>query len=55
MRAASLFHVYEGIDYGIVWPLFKAAEWAPTVSIQEWVSKLLTIWPLEGVMVSQTE
>jgi len=46
-------HVYEGIDYGIVWPLLKAAEWAPTPSMRLWISKLLSNWPLEGVMVSQ--
>jgi hypothetical protein len=53
MRSAGLYHVYEGIDYGIVWPLLKAAEWAPTPSIRQWISKLLSAWPLEGVMVSQ--
>ena len=46
-------YIYEGMDYGIVWPLLKAAEWTPTDNIRQWILELLTAWPLEGVMVSQ--
>lgn len=53
MRTAGLFHIPEGIDYGIVWPLLKAAEWAPTQTIRQWILDLLNTWPLEGVMVFQ--
>ena len=55
MRAASLYQVHEGMDYGIVWPLLKAAAWAPTQSMRRWISELLSTWPLEGVMVSQDQ
>src|SRR5277367_2887102 len=55
MRSAGLCKVYEGTDYGIVWPLLKAAEWVPAPSMRQWISALLNNWPLEGVMVSQSD
>jgi hypothetical protein len=53
MRSVGLWKVHEGVDYGIVWPILKAAEWAPTASIRQWILDLLSTWPLEGVMVSR--
>lgn len=53
MRSVGLYKVHEGVDYGIIWPILKAAEWAPTTSIRQWISDLLSTWPFEGVMVSR--
>ena len=34
MRNADIFHVYEGVDFGILWPLEKAGKYAQTLEIR---------------------
>lgn len=52
MRNADVFHVYEGVDFGILWPLQKAGKYAQTPEIRQWVLDFLNSWPRESVMVS---
>ena len=52
MCKANIFHVYEGMDFGILWPLEKAGKYAQTPEIRRWVLDFLDSWPCESIMVS---
>ena len=52
MRNAGIFHVYEGMDFGILWPLEKAGKYAQTPEIRRWILDILDSWPRESIMVS---
>ena len=52
MRNADVFHVYEGTDFGILWPLEKAGKYAQTSEIRCWLLDFVHSWPRESIMVS---
>jgi hypothetical protein len=55
MRQAGLFQVYEGVDYGILWPLAVTGRYAPTNGIRGWILDLLNNWPREIIMVEMVK
>jgi hypothetical protein len=52
MRQIGLFQVYDGGDFGILWPLVIAGIWAPEGIIRDWMQDLLNNWPREGMLVT---
>ena len=52
MRHLSIFHVPDGGDYGILWPIAIAAIRVPRGEIRSWVLDLLSTWPREGMLVN---
>jgi hypothetical protein len=52
MRQLGLFHVPEGGDFGILWPLIIAAKEVPQGELRPWITDLLNNWPREGMTVS---
>jgi len=52
MRNAGVFHVYEGVDFGILWPLSKAGKYTQSPEIRRWLLDFLDSWPRENVVVS---
>ena len=52
MKRLGLFHVPEGGDFGILWPLLIAAKELPPGELRRWVIDLLSTWPREGMTVS---
>lgn len=51
LQQIGLFEIYEGGDFGILWPLVIAGIWAPRGAIREWIQDLLYNWPREGMIV----
>ena len=49
---ADVFHVYEGMDFGILWPLEKVGKYAQTSEIRRWLLDFVHSWPRESIMVS---
>jgi hypothetical protein len=52
MRQLGIFHVPDGGDYGVLWPIAIAAIRVPRGDIRAWVLDLLSNWPREGMIVS---
>ena len=50
MRQLGLFHVADGGDYGILWPLAIAAI-RVRGDLRTWILDLLSNWPREGLIV----
>ena len=51
MRQLGMFHVPDGGDYGILWPIAIAAIRVPRGELRSWVLELLSTWPREGMLV----
>lgn len=52
MRMAGLIEVPDGLDFGVIWPLYQAAKVVHTRDIREWVLDFFNDWPLELVLVT---
>jgi hypothetical protein len=52
MRIAGLIEVPEGLDFGVIWPLYQAAKVVHTRDVRGWLLDFFNDWPLELVLVT---